>query len=192
MEQKDQNNQNNNIENTNNEDKAIYQHKLKESVFPLNIEEKPKKNKEEKQSDTLTSTLDFLKNVEEKKDNISNLSESIGKNEDTQSKQTTTSSDEKISSKSTNESFYQKTKRWAGTVWSYVNIKNYFPKTEYTEYRNANGDMVKIPKKKLPLKKNPNSALENEQYIVNKTVDRENPKIRYMAADNVPYASPFI
>ena len=128
MEQKDQNNQNNNIENTNNEDKAIYQHKLKESVFPLNTEEKPKKNKEEKQSDTLTSTLDFLKNVEEKKDNISNLSESIGKNEDTQSKQTTTSSDEKISSKSTNESFYQKTKRWAGTVWSYVNIKNYFQK----------------------------------------------------------------
>ena len=28
-----------------------------------------------------------------------------------------------------------------------------FPKAEYHEYRNANGDMVKIPKKKLPLKK---------------------------------------
>ena len=28
-----------------------------------------------------------------------------------------------------------------------------FPKTEYEEYRNANGDIVKIPKKKIPLKK---------------------------------------
>ena len=30
--------------------------------------------------------------------------------------------------KAETESFYQKTKRWAGTAWSYINIKNYFPK----------------------------------------------------------------
>ena len=53
-------------------------------------------------------------------------------------------------------SFAGKTKRWAGNVWNSIkkiNIKKMFPKTEYQEYRNANGDMVKIPKKKLPLKK---------------------------------------
>ena len=55
-----------------------------------------------------------------------------------------------------NESFYQKTKKWAGNVWSYVNIANYFPKTEYKEYRNFNGDWVKIPVKKIPLKKKKN------------------------------------
>ena len=53
-------------------------------------------------------------------------------------------------------SFAGRTKRWAGNVWNSIkkiNIKKMFPKTEYQEYRNANGDMVKIPKKKLPLKK---------------------------------------
>ena len=53
-------------------------------------------------------------------------------------------------------SFAGRTKRWAGNVWNSIkkiNIKKMFPKAEYQEYRNANGDMVKIPKKKLPLKK---------------------------------------
>ena len=53
-------------------------------------------------------------------------------------------------------SFSDKTKQWAGNVWNSIkkiNIKKMFPKTEYQEYRNANGDMVKIPKKKIPLKK---------------------------------------
>ena len=47
-------------------------------------------------------------------------------------------------------SFVGKTKKWAGNVWNSIkkiNIKKMFPKTEYQEYRNANGDMVKIPKK---------------------------------------------
>ena len=53
-------------------------------------------------------------------------------------------------------SFSGKTKQWAGNVWNSIkklNIKKMFPKTEYQEYRNANGDIVKIPKKKIPLKK---------------------------------------
>ena len=186
--------QDDNNENNNNENNAIYQHKIKDSIFPLNTPEKSKKEKEEKQTDTLASTLGFLKEdgEEEKNDNISNLTKSIGKTDDTSMKQSNNSSDEKISTQSTNESFYQKTKRWAGTVWGYMNIKKYFPKTEYIEYRNVNGDIVKIPKKKLPLKKKPKVEIDNEQHIVNKTVDRENPKLQYMAADNIPFASPFI
>ena len=49
-------------------------------------------------------------------------------------------------------SFSDKTKQWAGNVWNSIkkiNIKNMFPKTEYQEYRNVNGDMVRIPKKRF-------------------------------------------
>ena len=33
------------------------------------------------------------------------------------------------------------------------NLKKLFAKTEYKIFRNANGDLVKIPVKKIPLKK---------------------------------------
>ena len=61
--------------------------------------------------------------------------------------------EDKIDTNKKNENFYQKTKKLAGTLWNYVNIANYFPKTEYKEYRNCNGDWVKFPVKKIPLKK---------------------------------------
>ena len=61
--------------------------------------------------------------------------------------------EDKIDTNKKSENFYQKTKKLAGTLWNYVNIANYFPKTEYKEYRNCNGDLVKIPVKKIPLKK---------------------------------------
>ena len=34
-----------------------------------------------------------------------------------------------------------------------INFKNMFAKAEFKEFRNANGDMVRIPVKKIPLKK---------------------------------------
>ena len=61
--------------------------------------------------------------------------------------------EDKMDTNKKSENFYQKTKKLAGTLWNYVNIANYFPKTEYKEYRNCNGDWVKIPVKKIPLKK---------------------------------------
>ena len=61
--------------------------------------------------------------------------------------------EDKIDTNKKSENFYQKTKKLAGTLWNYVNIANYFPKTKYKEYRNCNGDWVKIPVKKIPLKK---------------------------------------
>ena len=96
-----------NSSNINNENNNIYQHKIKDSIFPLNTPEKQKKEKEEKQTDTLASTLGFLKEdgEEQKNDNISNLTKSIGKTDDISMKQSNNSSDEKISTESTNESF---------------------------------------------------------------------------------------
>ena len=61
--------------------------------------------------------------------------------------------EDKMDTNKKSENFYQKTKKLAGTLWNYVNIANYFPKTEYKEYRNCNGDWVKVPVKKIPLKK---------------------------------------
>ena len=69
--------------------------------------------------------------------------------------------------------------------------KLYFPKAEYIEYKNANGDIVKIAKKKIPLKKKPKTEEDDEQHIENKMVDREDKKIYSYAVDNVPFASHF-
>ena len=70
--------------------------------------------------------------------------------------------------------FMGKTKQWASNFWNSMknfNIKNIFPKTEYIEYRNFNGDMVKIPKKKLPLKKK--KINENVNNMVNQDKDKD-------------------
>ena len=172
-----------------NEDNKEYHHNIKESSLPFGQEEKL-----EIETGTTTSTLGFLNDEKEKNNPLSNLSKSLEKTEGSSNNSLNEQNKKVINDKTEKaetESFYQKTKRWAGTAWSYINIKNYFPKTEYIEYRNSNGDMVKIPKKKIPLKKKPNEPT-NEQHIVNKTVDRDNPKYQMYAADNVPFASHFI
>ena len=178
----------NNINNDNqNEEINVKVHNIKESSLPLESQIQP-----ENESGTVTTTIGFLKPEEDKKnDPLYNLNNSLeNKNNNISNSNISESKDEKSVS-TADESFYQKTKRWAGTIWSYVNVKNYFPKTEYTEYRNANGDMVKIPKKKIPLKKK-KVEIDDEQYIVNKTVDRNSNKLNIHAADSVPYASAFI
>ena len=62
----------------------------------------------------------------------------------------------------------------------------------FKEYRNINGDMVKIPIKKLPLKNKPKVELNEEEQIVNKLVERNNSEIKYYAAHSVPYYNQFI
>ena len=183
----------NNINNDNqNEEIDVKFHNIKESSLPIETKEIQPEN----ESGTVTTTIGFLKPEENLKNdplfNLNNSLENKNKNNNNNniSNNLSSSKDEKSVS-TADESFYQKTKRWAGTIWSYVNVKNYFPKAEYIEYRNANGDMVKIPKKKIPLKKK-KVEVDDEQYIVNKTVDRDRIKMNFHAADNVPYASNFI
>ena len=179
--------QDKNIINSPLEKKQYSTHDIKLSTLPLNKEQK--QDDAENVSGTVAVFLGTLPNgIEEKKDAISNLTKSTEKTEETSKNSSGTSyKDEKAET----ESFYQKTKRWAGTVWNYVNIKNYFPKTEYIEYRNCNGDMVKIPIKKLSLRKK-RLELTKDQYIINKTLDRVNQNIQINAANNVPFASLFI
>ena len=124
------------------------------------IKENKNSKSPEKQKDLTTeagttiSNIMFLQNKTEL-----NLEKQIPKDTISTSTGTESNSSQQennlIKMKNKKVSFSDKTKQWAGNVWNSIkkiNIKNMFPKTEYEEYRNANGDIVKIPKKKIPLK----------------------------------------
>ena len=190
----EQNNINNdiNIPNTNiisNPNQAInvniYQHQAKDSAFP--IANSPEKNNQDKKGedngDTMMTQVPFIKEFD-KKEPIFELNKSLEKTDIT-SNNTSTKEDESKNQAQKNESFYQKTKRWAGTVWNYVNIANYFPKTEYKEYRNCNGDWVKIPIKKIPLKKKKVEET-NEEYIINRAIDKNKIDMADLTGDRIP------
>ena len=127
---------------------------------------------------TTISTLVFL----EAKGNNEPIPENLNIDkipQDTIPKDTTSTSTGTDSNNSNKEEIKQKrtfagkTKVWAGNVWSSIkkiNIKNIFLKTEYQEYRNANGDLVKIPKKKMPLKK----KKQPDNTILNKISNEQN------------------
>ena len=106
------------------------------------------KNKEEENNEIAMTQIELLKETE----NEGTLYE-LNKSKE---KKDIKIEEDKKEPNQKNESFFQKTKKWAGNVWSYVNIANYFPKAEFKEYRNFNGDWVKIPVKKIPLKKKKN------------------------------------
>ena len=190
----EQNNINNdiNIPNTNiisNPNQAInvniYQHQAKDSAFP--IANSPEKNNQDKKGedngDTMMTQVPFIKEFD-KKEPIFELNKSLEKTDIT-SNNTSTKEDESKNQAQKNESFYQKTKRWAGTVWNYVNIANYFPKTEYKEYRNCNGDWVKIPIKKIPLKKKKVEETD-EEHIINRAMDKNKIDVADLTGDRIP------
>ena len=163
----------------------IYQHEAKDSAFP--IANSPEKNNHDKKEydnvDTMMTQVPFIKELD-KKEPIFELNKSIEKT-DVTSNNTSTKEDESKNQAQKNESFYQKTKRWAGTVWNYVNIANYFPKTEYKEYRNCNGDWVKIPIKKIPLKKKKVEETD-EEHIINRAIDKNKIDVADLTGDRIP------
>ena len=163
----------------------IYQHEAKDSAFP--IANSPEKNNHDKKEydnvDTMMTQVPFIKELD-KKEPIFELNKSIEKTDAT-SNNTSTKEDESKNQVQKNESFYQKTKRWAGTVWNYVNIANYFPKTEYKEYRNCNGDWVKIPIKKIPLKKKKVEETD-EEHIINRVIDKKKIDVADLTGDRIP------
>ena len=73
------------------------------------------------------------------------------------------------------KSFAIKTKEWAGNMWSSlkkINFKNMFAKAEFKEFRNANGDIVRIPVKKIPLKKK-KGINENVKNMISKEKNKD-------------------
>ena len=163
----------------------ILKHDLKNSTFPLlNSPEKNINDKKENEpASTMMTQVPFIKELD-KKEPIFELNKSLEKTDDTSNNSSSKETESKDQVQK-NESFYQKTKRWAGTVWSYVNIANYFPKTEYKEYRNCNGDWVKIPIKKIPLKKKKVEETD-EEHMINKAFDRNKIDVADMTGDRIP------
>jgi hypothetical protein len=142
-------------------------------------------NKADKPSDNITtevgttvSSLFFLQDQHIQNDlkainNIQNDTipkDTISTSTGTESNGSNLSESSKLDNKKL--TFAGKTKQWAGNIWNSIKNIKIFPKTEYQEYRNANGDIVKIPKKKLPLKKKKNV---NEN--VNNRVSQEQNKV---------------
>ena len=166
--------------NIHNKENKLYQHnRLESTIIPLNKEIEQNEIQEEKENDTINTKIEFLKiNREEKNNPIYNLYNSSPNIRNNAKEE-----------KNTKKSFYQRAKKWAGTVWGYMNITNYFPKTEYIEYRNVNGDMVKIPKKKLPLKKKKQKVNKDDEH---KTVEKDNGKAKMYIGNNMPLGSHFI
>ena len=109
------------------------------------------------ENNTTITNINFLsKNLNEPNPNILNMQ--IPK--DTISISTGTSSNncqqDTISTNSSKKNFMNKTKEWAGNMWNSlksIKFKKMFAKQEFKEYRNANGDIVKIPVNKIALKK---------------------------------------
>ena len=178
-------NTNNIINETQTTNATIYQHNQKDSgILPMNNNQTNyNNNKKDIETDTMITQVPFMHEIDNKEP-INELNRSLEKTDDS-SKNSSKGEEDKKEPNKQNESFYQKTKRWAGNVWSYVNIANYFPKTEFKEYRNANGDWVKIPMKKIPLKKKKVEETE-EEHIVTKTYDRDKGNLANITGDRIP------
>ena len=162
-------------------DISISRHILKDSTLPIIQQTKGQEQKNEEEVNTIMTNVQFIEDKKDMKEEpIYELNKSAEKTDDSSK-----NSEEPKDTNQQNESFLQKTKRWAGNVWSYVNVANYFPKAEFKEYRNANGDWVKIPVKKIPLKKK-KVELTDEEYIVSKTLDRERGNLSLLTGEKIP------
>ena len=146
-------------ENNNQKEKKEDQSKINKDSKNQIENKKPDETKVEE--GTMVSTLVFLVNNKGLEQNALEYNLNLEKNipKDTISTSTgTESNNSQQENNSTNSkiTFAGKIKQRAGSIWNSIkkiNFKNMFPKAEYIEYRTANGDIVKIPKKKIPLKK---------------------------------------
>ena len=167
----------------------IKENDQKNSIENINGDEiKNKEFKPDEQSATLMTQIQFLDN-KRNQGALFELNKSLEKTDDTSKNSSNIKEDQKEPNQQ-KETFFQKTKRWAGTAWSYINIANYFPKEEFKEYRNANGDWVKIPVKKTPLKKKKIEETD-EEYMINKMVQRDRGNIANFTGDRIPIPNLF-
>ena len=156
------------------------QHEINQPITSTNIyPDNTRDQKNNYENETTVTNVKFITDKKEDKDALDELNKCSEKTDDT------SKNDSENKDSQQNEGFLQKTKRFAGTVWSYINIANYFPKQEFKEYRNANGDWVKIPLKKIPLKKK-KVELNDEDYIVSKEYDRDQGNLANLAGDRIP------
>ncbi len=112
------------------------------------------------ENSTTITNLTFLNksSLEPTPENLNKIS----KNAESISTQTESNNSQIVKKKT----FVGRTKEWAGNVWNSIKkfqFRKLFPKTEYKIFRNANGDLVKIPVKKIPLKKKQENAITGKR-----------------------------
>ena len=160
------------------EDQSIQTLKTKEGKNKSSNQNESNNNQEINAEKTITdSNIVFLEknNQEPCPENINNIQSFP---EDTTSTSTGTDSNnsqQDENSAISKKSFAIKTKEWAGNMWNSlkkINFKNMFAKTEFKELRNANGDIVRIPVKKIPLKKK-KGINENVKNMISKEKNKD-------------------
>lgn len=93
-----------------------------------------------------------------------------------------------------NVGFFGRTKNWAGNVWRTMTNFNFgrlWQRPEFEECYDASGNIIKIPKKKLPLKKQSPKQTEEERRI-QYTLKKEQNYLETAAFDGTTYGSFFI
>ena len=166
----------------NNNQKEIKEDQSKINKDSKNQIENKKPDETKVEEGTMVSTLVFLVNNKGLEQNALEYNLNLEKNIPKDTISTSTGTESNNSQKENNSTnskitFAGKIKQRAGSIWNSIkkiNFKNMFPKAEYIEYRTANGDIVKIPKKKIPLKKKKkinkdvnNKIPEEENKVVN-------------------------
>ena len=149
-----------------------------------NIIQKKQQNVPEKKDEagTTISNINFLTKFN-KEGIIENLNGEIPKDTISTSTGTSSNNSQQENTNLNKKSFAGKTKKWAGNVWNSlknIKLKKIFPKQEFKEFRNANGDLVKIPVKKIPLKKK-KELNNNTKMIISKEKDKDINNYNYAA-----------
>ena len=149
-----------------------------------NIIQQKQQNVPEKKDETGTtiSNINFLTKFN-KEGIIENLNGEIQKDTISTSTGTSSNNSQQENTNLEKKSFAGKTKKWAGNVWNSlknIKLKKIFPKQEFKEFRNANGDLVKIPVKKIPLKKK-KELNNNTKMIISKEKDKDINNYNYAA-----------
>ena len=149
-----------------------------------NIIQKKQQNVPEKKDEagTTISNINFLTKFN-KEGIIENLNGEIPKDTISTSTGTSSNNSQQENTNLNKKSFAGKTKKWAGNVWNSlknIKLKKIFPKQELKEFRNANGDLVKIPVKKIPLKKK-KELNNNTKMIISKEKDKDINNYNYAA-----------
>ena len=140
------------IEKNKQEKKIEPQKKILQKIIKKNSKEDNEKN----ETKSFATSLEQETNINltlPTCSNISELSKSVDANKPNQQQK------QKLG-------LMSRTKSWMGNIWQSmkkVNVKKFWHKAEYIEYKTANGDIIKIPKKKLNLKKKKNINNKSKQ-----------------------------
>lgn len=141
---------------------------------------------------TLTSQI-FLNKSEIAIDNLNNTLPIMDKNKDPVL-DVNKSRASALSENTVKESFATKTKKWAGGIWrtvTQINWKKFLAKPEYIECYDSAGNKIKVPKRKIPLKKQ-NPKITEEIKSVQFELKKQQYTASTFAFDATSYGSFFV